>query len=169
MSPFLFGASSFKVVQHNGRGIVLARHDAQQLAGKCIKNLARTAHALCLEEVHGHSQEIISILSLWLPGWKIFSSSALRADGTHNFGAGGVAIALCPAIAAGAMAIDHHILIDGRCNSVSIKYSTGRICLTNLHNYNFTPGQVRRVGSFMAKLAAEDRANPTANFFVPYW
>ena len=83
IAPFSFGNTSFKVVQYNGRGVLLADHHARQLAGKNIKNLALSAHVLCLEEVHGHAQEIENILALWLPGWRIFASSALRADGTQ--------------------------------------------------------------------------------------
>ena len=78
---------------------------------------------LCLEEVHGHHLEIKSCFAVWLPGWTVFASSALRADGSDNCGAGGVAIALCPAIVAGAMLpIDHKILVAGRCNSVTISF-----------------------------------------------
>ena len=67
-APFLFGNTDFKVVQYNGRGILLADPCARQLVCNTIKQLSRSAHVLCLEEVHGHSQEIESCLSLWLPG-----------------------------------------------------------------------------------------------------
>ena len=144
-APFSFGNTSFKVVQYNGRGVLLADQYARQLAGKNIKNLALSAHVLCLEEVHGHAQEIENILSLWLPGWRIFSSSALRADGTQTYGAGCVAIAFCPAVAAGALSFDHRSLVDGRCNSVTVQFSTDSICSINSHNYKFSSSQVRRL------------------------
>ena len=82
--------TDFKVVQYNGRGILLADPHARQLAGKCIKDLFKSAHVLCLQEVHCHSQEIESCFSLWLPGWKILASAARGVDGSHNVGAGGM-------------------------------------------------------------------------------
>ena len=102
-APFSFGNDSFKVVQYNGRGILISDPSARQLAVHNIQALAKTAHVLCLEEVHGHHLEIKSCFAVWLPGWTVFASSALRADGSNNYGAGGVAIALCPVIVAGAM------------------------------------------------------------------
>ena len=144
-APFLFGNTDFKVVQYNGRGILLADPCARQLACKSIKLLSRSAHVLCLEEVYGHSQEIENCLSLWLPGWKFFASSAHCADGSHNFGAGGVVIALCPAVAAGAVSIIPNIIVKGRCNSVSINFAAGRICIINIHNYNLLKTQIHKV------------------------
>ena len=163
-APFLFGNTDFKVVQYNGRGILLADPCARQLVCNTIKQLSRSAHVLCLEEVHGHSQEIEKCLSLWLPGWKIFASSAHCADGSHNFGAGGVVIALCPAVAAGAVSIIPNILVKGRCNSVSINFAGGRICIINIHNYNLLKTQIQKIGAFLARIAAVDRTNPTENF-----
>ena len=94
-----------------------------------IQTLAMSAHVLCLEEVHGQNQGIVSCFAVWLPGWTVFASSALRGDGSQSFGAGGVAIALCPAMAAGAMSlIDHNIHVDGFCNSVTINFPALQIC-----------------------------------------
>ena len=80
--------------------MLLAGPYARQLAVNNIQKLAKSVHVICLEEVHGHRQEIVSCFAVWLPGWTVFASSALRADGTQSYGAGGVAIALCLAFAA---------------------------------------------------------------------
>ena len=154
-APFSFGNDSFKVVQYSGRGIPLRDPYARQLAVNNIQALAKTAHVLCLEEVHGHHLEIKSCFSVWLPGWTVFASSALRVDGSDNYGAGGVAIALCPALAVGAIQpIDHKIHVAGRCNSVTVSIPKPSnlmhsICIINLHNYNFSTSQVSRVGAFL--------------------
>ena len=125
---------------------------------------------LCLEEVHGHYLEIKSCFAVWLPGWTVFASSALRADGSNNYGAGGVAIALCPAVVAGAMLpIDHKIHVACRCNNVTINFSKPSnllhsICIINLHNYNSSSSRVSRVGAFLTGRSTIDRLNPTQKF-----
>ena len=65
-APFSFGNDSFKVVQYNGRGILLSDPCARQLAVKNIQALAKTAHVLCLEEVHEHHLEIESCFGVWI-------------------------------------------------------------------------------------------------------
>ena len=120
--------------------------------------------------MHGHHLEIESCFAVWLPGWTVFTSLAIRADGSESFGAGGVAIALCPAVAAGAMSpIEHKVHVDGRCNSVTTSLSKPSnlfdfVCIINLHNYNFSSSQVRRIGAVLTKRSALDRLNPILIF-----
>ena len=121
--------------------------------------------------MYGHHLEIKFCFAVWLPGWTVFASSALRADGSENYGAGGVAIALCPAIVAGVMLpIDHKILVDGRCNSVTIKFSKPSnsfhsVCIISVHKYNLPSSQVSRVGAFLTGRSAFDRLKHT-HFFI---
>ena len=140
------GNAGFKVVQHNARGLCVSDIAARQLAGEILRTLAAQAHFLCVEEVHGHRSEILSQLRLWLPGWICYASSFYRSDGTENYGAGGVFIAVSPAVAARAISFTPHILVPGRCMGLSINFPGMVFDLVNIHNYGLTKNQVLQVG-----------------------
>ena len=156
------GNAGFKVVQHNARGLCVSDIAARQLAGTILRSLANQAQFLCISEVHGHRSEILSQLRLWLPGWKCFASSFFRSDGSENYGAGGVFIAVSPVVATRAISYTPHILVPGRCMGLSIKFPGMVFDLVNIHNYGLTKNQVLQVGLHLDALQSRDRAHPTA-------
>ena len=163
-APLILGNASFKVVQFNGRGLCLSDPSARQLAGNFLHRLADQAHILCLEEVHGHRAEILSQFSLWLPRWTFFPSSCFRPDGSENYGAGGVRIAVAPDIAARATHFSHSNLVPGRCQALSITTRDMQLDIVNFHNFGLSPAQIRIVGRHCEDSLVRDRANPTNCF-----
>ena len=163
-APLLLGNTGFKVVQYNGRGLCLSDPSARQLAGSFLLRLADQAHVLCLQEVHGHRAEILSQFSLWLPRWTLYPSSTFRADGSENFGAGGVLIAVAPAVAARATDYSHFPIVPGRCQALSIFTRDMQFNIVNFHNFGLSAAQVHAVGRHCDSLLEYDRANPMSSF-----
>ena len=69
--------------------------------------------------MHSKEGDAFHQLSNWLPGWKILVSCSIRADGTFNGGAGGVAMAICPKLKDLSICNTQYI-VPGRCMASSI-------------------------------------------------
>jgi len=165
--PAFFGPSGLKVVQWNGRGICLSDPAARDRSGKFVRTLSTQAHILCFEEVHGHRKEVLFQFRQWLPDWKFWASTVQRNDGSSNFGAGGVLIAVGPGIARQAIAYSPQYLVQGRCLALAIKFPHSlSLNVVALHNFDLTLPQVNAVGRFLERASAEDLVDPLSRMSI---
>ena len=82
-----------------------------------IKNLAQRVDVLLLQEVHGRTSEILTQLSLWLPGFVIYGTGCEDVFGTARIASGGCAIVIRPHFA---LTVPQHlVMVPGRCHFVS--------------------------------------------------
>jgi len=160
-----FGHDEIQFLSWNGRGICVSDSFERSRLGNMVRKLSNGRQVLCFQEVHGLEAEIIHQFQVWLPGWKIFCSVSISADGTQSPGAGGVVTAICPKLKGMANLMDT-VLVPGRCLVTSILLGSKVLTVLNLHNYGFKVPQVQRIGNFMSSLALDVKNDPSSQIGI---
>ena len=144
----------------NGRGVI--HHDlrVRDLKRLEIQRLSRGVHFVCLQEVHGCHSEVLSTLSLWLPGCRFWFSVCLAEDGRVLRDTGGVLIAAAPVVVAAATRFEHIIHCHGRVQEVTVVFGSKRVRIVHIHNC-----MLQRSWVFdLRNIISEDRVSPLENF-----